>query len=70
MYTVDNYKISVEEIKTLFEERQKDIEERGAKHSVFDYNGKIITLKRATIWHNKGKYVKPESTENFNCSIV
>ncbi len=70
MYTIDNYKITENEIKILFDERQKDVEERGAQHSVYDHSGKVVTLKRATIWHKKGKYVKPESTEKIDCTIA
>lgn len=66
---IDNYIPTEEEIKIMVTEREKDLKERGLKHSVFDYSGNTTTLQRATIWHKNGKYVKPESTEKLQCCI-
>lgn len=66
---IDNYIPTEEEIKIMFQEREKDIKERGKDLSVFDYSGKPTTLTRATVWHKNGIYVKPKPTENLECCI-
>jgi hypothetical protein len=52
--------------------REDDIQIRGANHMVYDYNGKIVQLKSATIWYNDdGDYIEPKSYKlSDSCDIL
>tara|TARA_B100000242_G_C42678358_1_gene317922 strand:- start:280 stop:492 length:213 start_codon:yes stop_codon:yes gene_type:complete len=50
--------------------REQDILIRGEEHSVYDINGKIVTLKAACLWYdNDCRYIKPKSAEEVSCII-
>lgn len=58
------------EMNIIIKKREEDLKERGREHSVYDYNGKIVELRAATLWYDENcNYVKPESTETLYCSI-
>jgi hypothetical protein len=61
---------SEREIKQILNAREQDILIRGEDHSVFDNNGKIVSLKLCTLWYDDNcNYVKPKSTQEIYCNI-
>jgi hypothetical protein len=51
--------------------RDSDLVFRGSDHKVYDYDGKIVKLSDAQIWHSSdGNYVKPRSyTKECLCTM-
>lgn len=59
-----------QETDQILKDRENDLKERGDDHSVYDYSGKIVTLKASALWYDENcKYVKPKSTETLDCII-
>lgn len=59
-----------EEFKKIIQDRELDLLERGEKHYVYDQDGEVVELKKSTLWYdNQGKYIKPKSSQEFNCII-
>ncbi len=59
-----------QEMNQILKDREDDLKERGDDHPVYDYSGKIVTLKAALLWYDENcKYVKPKSTETLDCII-
>ena len=54
----------------IIKAREEDLKERGKEHPVYDYNGKIVELRAATLWYDENcVYVKPKSTQTLDCRI-
>ena len=64
------YRLSSKEIVAISEARKNDIIERGEAHMVYDKNGKMVALKAASLWHENGRYVPPQSTQVLECNIM
>lgn len=59
-----------DEMNLIIKKREEDLKERGKEHPVYDYNGKIVELKAATLWYDENcVYVKPKSTQTLDCRI-
>ena len=59
-----------EESKEIIKNRELDLLERGEHFSVYDKSGRIVELKAAAIWYDEEcKYIKPKSSEEFECTI-
>ena len=59
-----------DEMNLILKKRAEDLIERGEEHPVYDYNGKIVELKAATLWYDENcVYVKPKSTQTLDCCI-
>ena len=53
-----------------FDRQQQDILIRGKDCPVYNYCGKIVELAAANIWYDEnGHYVKPRSSQDFECTI-
>ena len=63
----NKYKLSKEELLSLKNERKLDILDRGDNQLVYNLNGNTVKLKDADLWHNNGKYVKPEISRINYC---
>jgi hypothetical protein len=56
MKKIENF-LNVDEI---INDRQKDIDKRGATCPVINYNGEVVHLEKAVIWYNNnGDYIEP-----------
>ena len=50
--------------------REQDILIRGKQHSVYDYDGSVLSLGSASLWYdNSFNYVKPTSSQMLDCVI-
>ena len=49
--------------------REEDINIRGKRHEVYDYDGHIVTLENAKVWYNnEGNYVEPITYQRIECT--
>ena len=59
-----------EECKEIIKNRELDLVERGESFCVYDHSGVIVELKAAAIWYDEEcKYVKPKSSQEYECTI-
>ena len=68
---MENKKIPTDQqTEEIINAREQDILIRGKDYPVYDYNGKIVELGTARIWYDEnGYYVKPKSSQDFECTI-
>ena len=68
---MENKKIPTDQqMKEIINAREQDILIRGKDCPVYDYNGKIVELGAAILWYDEnGHYMKPKSSQEFECTI-
>lgn len=68
---MQNRKIPTDQqMEQIINAREQDILIRGKETPVYDYSGKIVELGAAKIWYDEnGDYVKPKSSQDFECII-
>ena len=59
-----------QQIRQILNAREQDILIRGKQHSVYDYDGTVLSLGSASLWYdNSFNYVKPTSSQMLDCVI-
>jgi len=59
-----------QQMKQICSAREQDILIRGTECLVYDYSGRVVKLGSAMIWYDDNcNYVKPKSSQVFECTI-
>tara|TARA_E500000178_G_C16911331_1_gene702793 strand:- start:489 stop:698 length:210 start_codon:yes stop_codon:yes gene_type:complete len=68
---MQNRKIPTDQqMEEIISAREQDILIRGKDCPVYNYCGKIVELGAAKIWYDEnGHYVKPRTSQDFECII-